>query len=298
MDRFDWNDIRHFLAVAEHGSTMAASKALKVSQATVSRRVAFLENELGSELFTRSPSGYALTERGKALLPAAREIESAVRRFEGQAGAAQRQLSGKVLVTTVDSAAQLWVIPALATLRERHPGIAVELVATDQNLDLVHGEADVALRFNTRPTESSLVVRDLASLKEGIYASADLVERYGIPESLEDLARYPFLAATYEPSSFREWIEQHIPGAKVSQSVNTLAAKLTGIRAGLGAGVVPSLMGDESRSMVRLWGPIEELSTPCFLVTTDAARRQPHVRAVIDTLVDHVLEVVRKAEAR
>jgi molybdate transport repressor ModE-like protein len=65
----DWNDLRYFLAVARHGSTLAAAKALGLSQSTVHRRVAALEDRLGRRLVKRRPTGYRLTKLGEELLP-------------------------------------------------------------------------------------------------------------------------------------------------------------------------------------------------------------------------------------
>src|SRR5436309_9774877 len=72
---FDWNDLRHFLAVARHGSTIRAAKVLGINQSTVQRRLAAFERELGRPLFQRSPEGYRLTRLGQELRPIAERVE-------------------------------------------------------------------------------------------------------------------------------------------------------------------------------------------------------------------------------
>ncbi|MCA1662094.1 MAG: LysR family transcriptional regulator [Novosphingobium sp.] len=285
---FDWNDIRCFLAVARHGSTLAASRALRVSQATVSRRITVLEEALGVQLFVRGASGYALSERGRAVLASAEAIEAAAVAFEEGVKAEGRRLSGRVLLTTVESAATAWVIPALARLREDHPEISVELVTTDGLLDLTRGDADVAIRFGRKPTQESLIVRHLADLDECFYASRELVMRLGRPANFAELARYPMVAYGDDRlGEIGEWIAANIPEAKVVQRANALSSIIAAVRAGLGAAVLPSIMGDALKNLVRLLPPIPPKSR-CWLVTTDAARRQPHVRAVIDRVVEQV----------
>ena len=79
----DWNDLRYFLGVAEHGSTLAAGRALRVSQTTVARRIAALEEALGLPLFERRQAGYALTPAGEGLLDRARQVGSAASAREG-----------------------------------------------------------------------------------------------------------------------------------------------------------------------------------------------------------------------
>ena len=77
---FDWNDLRHFLAVARHGSTIAAAKALHLSQSTVHRRLAELEKRIGRHVVIRHATGYRLTEFGNELLPLIKKVEETCRR--------------------------------------------------------------------------------------------------------------------------------------------------------------------------------------------------------------------------
>ncbi len=287
---FDWNDLKFFLAVARDGSTLAASRRLKVSQTTVSRRITLLEEELGVELFARHASGYVLTARGEALVPLAEGVEAEAARFTAGIEAENRRLSGAVKLTTVESAVSGWIIPALAQLRQSHPGIEVEVTASDTNFDLASGEADVAIRFGAPPQGDTLIVRRLTELEETVYASRELVTRLGRPTCAADLARYP-LVSDVSASRFTVWFEREVPDGRVVQRVNSISGILTSLKTGIGAALLPCMIGDGARALVRLMPPIPELTTPCWLVTTDQARRQPHVRAVIDAVVAHI-EVV------
>jgi len=286
---FDWNDLKFFLAVAREGSTLAASRRLKVSQATVSRRITLFEEALCVTLFSRHASGYKLTARGEALLPLAEAVETEAGRFAAGLEAERRRLSGRVLLTTVESAAASWVIPALAALRQTNPGIEVEVIATDQNLDLARGEADFAIRFGDRPQDETLIARHLAELDECFYAPHDLVARLGRPADYAGLSVYPIVTdSRLRDSRFIRWYADNVPGAQIVQRVNSLSALIASVRAGIGGALLPTMIGDSLRGVVRLLPPIPELTTSCWLVTTDQARRQPHVRRVIDTVVDFV----------
>lgn len=289
---FDWNDLRHFLAVAESGSTLAASRQLRVSQATVSRRIGVLEEALGVQLFVRSPSGYALTPRGEALLPLAKDVECSVVVLNDAAAAETRRLTGSVKLTTVESAANAWVIPAIARLRQDHAEIQVEVLTSDKYLDLTRGEAEVALRFGTMPQQESLIVRHITDLEECMYASRELVTRLGRPVDFADMARYP-LVSDSAPGSGRvsAWLDANVPNPQVVHRVSSVSSQIAAIRAGIGAGLLPCIMGDDLKGLVRLGPPIPELTFPVWLVTTDRARRQPHVRAVIDAVVAQIESV-------
>jgi DNA-binding transcriptional LysR family regulator len=294
---FDWNDLRFVLAIARSGSTLGASRLLRVSQATVSRRITVLEEALGFQLFVRRPSGYSLTARGELLLPHAASVEEAVDRFAHVAEAESRRLSGRVRITTVESAANAWIIPAVAALHATHPDVEVEVITTDTNLDLVQGEADIAIRFGPRPEQESLIVRPLTELEECFYASRDLATRIGRPADYAGLSAYPLVSDTVDRSGrFARWIEENVPAGRIAHRVNSMSGIVASVRAGIGAAALPCIMGDDLRGLVRLMPPIPELSTACWLVTTDTARRQPHIRAVIDHVVSNVLRVTQRAE--
>ncbi len=284
----DWNDLRYFLAVARTGSTLAASKALKVSQSTVSRRVTALEEEIGVKLFVRKPSGYDLTPRGEAVLPSAESVEAAMLSFTDGIDAELRRLTGTVRLTTVESAANAWIIPAVGLLRDRHPDIRVEIETSDQYADLARGEADIAIRFGPKPTQDTLIVRHLTDMLESFYATEQLAARHGLPEDIADLVRYPMVASMDRESMMNRWLADNVPEAEIAQRTSSMSSIIAAVQSGLGASLLPCLMGDHIPGLARLTPPIEELTTPVWMVTRDEARRQPHIRAVIDFVVDQI----------
>jgi DNA-binding transcriptional LysR family regulator len=129
---FDWDDLRHFLAVARSGSTLAAARALGTSQSTVHRRLVELEARIGRALVTRQPTGYRLTELGEHLLPFAEDVEEAITVFERQALASDKELSGAIRVTCASTLAdRLAKSPLIDAFHARYPGLQVELVITE-----------------------------------------------------------------------------------------------------------------------------------------------------------------------
>lgn len=295
----DWNDLRFFLAVARTGSTLAASRKLRVSQATVSRRISALEEALGITLFLRSPSGYALSVRGEAILPGAQAVEHAIDALASSVEAEQRRLSGKVRLTTVESAANIWLMPAIAAFRTQFPAVIAEVFVDDRVLDLSKGEADIAIRFGVQPDDENLVIRRIVELHESVYARQDLVDMHGIPQSLADLARYPMIGFSgMGLGPISRWQDSLGPDVHVVHRANTLSAIISAVQAGMGAAVMPCLLGNAYRGLVRLFPPIPELTTPGWLVTTASARQQPHVRAMLDFIADFVRDSILRTEQR
>src|SRR5688572_8495102 len=155
----DWNDLRYFLAVARGGSTLAASRSLRVSQTTVARRIAALEEALKLVLFEKRQAGYSLTPAGRELLDHAEEVETAALNLDNAAKAANRDLSGNVRITTEEIFAVTLLAPLLRELHDLHPEILIELDTAQAIRDLGAGEADIAMRSTALAKGGGLVGR-------------------------------------------------------------------------------------------------------------------------------------------
>ncbi|MGC1468067.1 MAG: LysR family transcriptional regulator [Sphingorhabdus sp.] len=296
---FDWNDLRFFLAVARTGSTLAAGRSLKVAQATVSRRITMLEEGLGTPLFVRSPSGYTLSVRGQAMLPHAEAVEREVEALQNSVAAEGRRLSGTVRLTTVESAANVWLMPAMAAFRAKHPAVVAEIIVDDRALDIARGEADIAIRFGNPPQDESLIIRRIVELHESVYVHRDLAEQLGFPNSYDGLTRFPFISfAGPGVGQIERWVTALGPDMQIVHRANTLSAVISAARAGMGAAVMPCLIGDTHSSLVRLFPPIPELTTPGWLVSSASGRQQPNIRALLDHIGDFVRQSVAETEAR
>src|SRR5947207_9135122 len=198
---FDWNDLRYFLAVARHRSTIAAGKSLGLSQSTVHRRVSELERRLGRQLIARHPTGYRLTEFGDALLPYAERVEAAAGDLELRVKDTCRELSGVIRVTCPEPIVYRMTKSSLIDrFHARHPALRVEFVTSDRYLDLSKGEVDVA--FRSGDTDDELVGRKIADSIWAVYASRSYVERHGQPARVEDLSLHPLVG-------FDESFRQH-----------------------------------------------------------------------------------------
>ena len=160
---FDWNDLRYLLAVAHSGSTLSAARHLRVSQTTVARRIAALEEALGTILFERRAAGYALTPMGDALLGQAQSVERAATGFAEAAAALARDVSGTVRLTTEEIFANTLLGPILRDLHDVHPDIVIELDTAHALRDLGAGEADIALRSTASAQPAGTVGRRLCS---------------------------------------------------------------------------------------------------------------------------------------
>jgi DNA-binding transcriptional LysR family regulator len=287
---YDWNDLRHFLAVARTGSTLAAARMLGVNQTTAARRVAALEQALGMKLFDRKRTGCALTEAGHELLAAAERVEVEANALAAAAGAMGRRVSGVIRVTTNEGLANVVMAPAISAFRRLHPKVRVDLMVDERRLDLGRGAADVALRTGPRPTESGLVGRRLIPIGWAAYCSRDYAERQGCPESVESLGRHALIGAEGPIAALPgwTWLQGAAPEAEVAARSSSVTNLISAVKAGLGVTVLPCFLADTEPSLVRCLGPIEGVRSELWLLTREDLRDVPRIRAFLDFLAAYV----------
>lgn len=295
---FDWNDLKVFLAVARAGSTLAAAKALKINQTTVARRLEALESDLGLKLFERGQAGSRLTEAGHDLLAEAERVEAATASLAHRAGARQRWLAGALRVTATEILANLAITPALAAFRDAYPDLKVELIVTDQPLDLEGGEADVALRAGEILTDGELVGRKVAEFPCALYASRNYLLDRGLPACVEDLRRHDLIAGdgVSTPLPGVGWMLGQLPGQEPVVRFNSLTNMLQALKAGMGVGPFGCLAADLEPELVRLI-PVPEVTTT-WIVTRRELKDTSRVRAFIDFFVPHFAQLQKSMRAR
>src|SRR5881628_157517 len=230
---FDWNDLKYFLAVAGHGSTLAASRALEVDQSTVQRRIAELERRIGQALIKREPTGYRLTDFGVSMLAPAQHIEQAVQDFERQVAAARDTASGVVRVTCPEPVIlRLQQSSLLDQFHARYPGLRVEFVMSDRYLDLMKGDADVALRSGDTD-DGELVGRKIGDSVWAVYGSRRYLDAHGSPERVEDLPQHALIGFDDTMARHRValWLSQVAAQANVVARNNSVLGLVYSARA-------------------------------------------------------------------
>jgi len=282
----NWDDARVFLAVCRESTLRGAARVLGVDQATVGRRINGLEKSLGATLFLRTSEGYALTAVGEAALIPVEEMERSALDLQRQIQGLDDRLTGTVRVSTTDSLAIDFLIPAIARLHDKHPDVRVQLDASTQLLSLAKREADVAVR-NQRPDNPDLIARRIARWPVGLFASQGYIDRHGAPQpgSLfegHDLVVYhPHLQSQKDLALVSEPIGR---GRIVAALGSSLLVRRS-IAAGIGIGELPVCTGERD-GLVRLWPErARPLPYDVWLVTHADLRHTARVRVVIDEIV-------------
>lgn len=290
----DWEDLRHFLAVARTGSVSGASKLVRASPSTVMKRVKDLEGSLGDNLFDRSRDGYRLTAFGRAILERAEYAEAGAMAVWRLADARQPTVDEPVRVTTIDFLASHWVAGLLGQYFEAHPSARVDLIPAASRLSLDRREADLSIRVG-RPDEEGLIGRRIATLVSGVYGRADRAE--------EDL-KWIGLVEERLATPFGRNLAAAIGASEPILRTMNFSVMLEAIRAGVGKAQIPCLVGDACSDLRRLDVPNGRAENEIWLIVHRDLRKTRRVRQLADFLADAaardkaLLEgIVREAES-
>jgi DNA-binding transcriptional LysR family regulator len=280
--RVDWDDLRYFLKVAETGGLSPAARFLRVNTTTVGRHIEALEVELGQKLFARTAQGYRLTDAGERLLEWSRKVEIEFTNIQAAFSATPAEVTGTVSIATTDWVAIGFLIDTLPEFRRRHPGIDLDIAAAVDPVNLSRREADVALRL-FRPDQGNLIARRIGELGHGLYASAQYLERHGMPDLSNACEGHALIdwPQGLEATPPVAWARRHAAKARPVLRGNA-SVRLSAARAGLGLSVLAHIGVPRDEGLVKL--AIEPVPPPLglWLVSHAELAHLPRIRAVID----------------
>jgi DNA-binding transcriptional LysR family regulator len=278
---WQWDDVRFFLAVARSGSLSAAARSLGVGHVTVGRRIAALETRLGATLLSRTPDGFAITSAGDAVLRQCMAMEDAALDLERIAAGRDSLLTGQVRVTTTEALAYQLVAPAIAGLRQAHPGLEVVLSIGVRSLDIARRDADLAVRF-ARPAASNLACRKLGEVGFTLYASEAYLERWGRPLRGHGLAGFDLISFSGAPTATSPFfLDESLKGARSGLRCDSPHVQLGAAVAGVGIAELACFLGDGAPGLVRVWPDEPPARRAVWLIVHEDMRRSARVRAVL-----------------
>jgi DNA-binding transcriptional LysR family regulator len=290
---FDWNDLKYLLAISDHGSTIRAGVALRVSQTTVSRRLEALEAAVGLKLVDRTPSGYNLTTDGQALLDQARGVEVAAKSFSQAAQSRQRDLGGTVKITTEEIVAVGLLGPILKEIATSLPDVRIALDSSEAFRDLANGDADIAIRSSREDvakTGTDLVGRRVGDDEWAIFCSKTYAEERAAPRMLDELRDHPIVAGGGPAATvaYQGWLDQHGLAERVSMQCGSAMGLLTAVRTGLGVSLLPMLVALPDADLRLCFRPNRGGSRSLWLLSHNRARHNAAVRKVSDFLFERL----------
>ena len=287
LAHLDWNLLRSFEAVAREGGLGRAAKHLGLAHPTVARHIQQLEEQLGQTLFDRTSTGLALNDLGRRLASVSQAMGEEAAQFLAVAETARNTPDGVVRITVAELLADL--APTLLSGLQDFTGKrqrVFELIVSAEALNLLEGDADIALR-HLRPVQQELLCRRVGGLPLAAYASPAYLDRMGTPTRdsydehwyIDGVSEQRFTAALKSLGGL-------IPPSRIAFRSDALSARAAAAAAGWGIVALPRHLGDEDSRLQRLaLGTDEEQqSLPIWVVARPSARQRVLLRTVSDTL--------------
>ncbi len=295
----DWDKLRVFHAVADAGSLTHAGDELRLSQSAISRQIRGLEEQLGATLFHRHARGLLLTEQGELLYNATCEMSKRLTQAAAQIRDTKDEVFGDLRVTTTAGFGTSWLAPRLPTLFEAHPDLSVNLVLTENMLDLGMREADVAIRFGD-PTQADLIRRPLMEIRMRLYASEEYIAKWGAPLDEADLIKRRFISFSPnapQPMASRVWVHSKFSRQRQSHlTMNSYFGVLKAAVAGLGIAALPDYVTRGYPELVNVLPHDTSPSFNAYFCYPQELRRARRVLAFRDWLLAEVDIFNREAE--
>jgi DNA-binding transcriptional LysR family regulator len=287
----DWDKLRIFHAAAEAGSFTHAGEQLRMSQSAVSRQVSALEKDLKVALFHRHARGLVLTEQGEMLFGTASEIMTKLSTAETLLTDTTTKPTGDLKVTAPIGLGTVWITQRLREFFELYPDIRVELLLSDEQIDIAMRAADVAI-WAAEPQHSDLIRRRLFTMKIHAYASAQYIRRNGAPQTLESLDEHPIISYSGTPAahlSTIRWLETAGVNGRAPRrpafTANSVLAMKYAIRAGIGIGMIPDYLTEEETELVPVLRDVQLPAVPIFFVLPEELKTAKKVQVFRDFLV-------------
>jgi len=286
----DWDKLKIFHAAAEAGSFTHAGEALGLSQSAVSRQVSALEAELKVPLFHRHARGLVLTEQGELLFRTAHEVFMKLEATRAKLGDSHEKPSGDLRVTTAVGLGSYWLSPRIGEFLDLYPEIRVQLILSDEELDLAMREADVAIRLRL-PVQPDLIQRKLFTMHFHAYASAAYLKNHGHPREVAELDRHRILVLGGQVPSFYfglNWLrDAGRPEGKPREaafSVNNVMGLKQAVENGAGIATLPDYLAEEA-GLVLLFPEQEAPKLDAYFVYPEELRSVARVQVFRDFLI-------------
>lgn len=282
---FNWDNIRVFLAVARLQSAFEASNHLKIDQSTISRRLKKLEEEIGSELFTRNSQGHMLNANGHRLLEYAETIENTISSMESKLGGDSQILTGSIRLGATEGFGSAFLASHIANFCEHHPGLIVDLLALPRFINLSKREADLVVSIE-RPDTGPYITCKLTDYKLQAYATSEYLENHDPIRNLEDLNKHKFTGYVdeYSFSPKLQYLKNLAPNAHVPLRSSSLTAQLYAAIQGKMLAVLPCFLAKTHPDLVPVLPEITSFNRTFWLIAPSERKSMARVTELWDYL--------------
>jgi len=287
----DWDKLRVFHAAAEAGSFTHAAETLKLSQSAISRQVSALEHDVGVPLFHRHARGLVLTEQGELLYRTAHDVLMRLENVRTRLTEAKDRPSGILRVTTTVGLGAGWLTERVQEFLDLYPDIQLQLILTNEELDLMMRQADCAIRLRA-PQQSDLIQRRLFTVHMHLYASQSYINKHGQLTSISELDNHRIVTFGEPiPTAIADvnWLDTagrpDNSRRMANLQINDLLAIKRAVQRGAGIAALPDYMVEKDSGLVQLLPESHVPSFDTYFCYTDAMKSQVKLHVFRDFLI-------------
>src|SRR5918995_895245 len=296
QQHLEWDDFRLVKIIAEANGLAGAAERLGVNHSTVFRRLGQMEENLGVKLFERHRTGYVLTTAGEEMTALAEQMEENVTAFTRKLAGQAVAPAGELRVTTNDTLLVHLLTPIFSRFLTSCPEMRLDVVLSNQALNLSKRDADVAIRATDSPPET-LVGRRVATIGWAVYGrAADFPEP--VPTDLVNLYDRPWVALGDNLAVLKaaRFVRDRVAPERIVYKVNTVLGLTEAVEAGIGIGPLPCFIADARPALVRLPPPNPDFSAGLWLLTHPDLRHSARVRVFLDFLAAEIAKLRKQLE--
>lgn len=288
MQHLAWDDFRLVKVIAEAGGLTGAAERLGVNHSTIFRRLGQMEEGLNVRLFERHRTGYVLTASGEEMVALAEQMEENVATFERKLAGQAVSPAGELRVTTNDTLLVHLLTPIFSRFTKAYPDLRLDVVLSNQALNLSKRDADVAIRATDNPPET-LVGRRAATIGWALYAHKnDFPDPSGVDPAQLRNCLWVTLGDNLAGMKVARFAREHVPPEKLVYKVNTVLGLAEAVEAGMGIGHLPCFIANARPQLVRLAPPEPDFSAGLWLLTHPDLRQSARVRVFMDFMAAEI----------
>ena len=286
----NWDDGRLFLAVVRAGQMLGAAKSLGINQSTLSRRIAALEQNLGTSLLIRRTNGCEPTEDGEVLAASLERAEAEFLQASSLLDRPGPEISGTVRIGAPDGFGVSFLSPRLSRLADRHPNLTLQLVPVPQAFSLSKREADIAVMIG-RPDHGRLVARKLTDYTLSLYAARTYVEAHGRPETADQLRDHRLIGYVedliFTPSL--NYTTAFWSGWRSSIEISSATGQFEAVRSGAGIAVLHDYLAADHPDLVPVL-PDMSVKRAYWIVYHESLRGIARIKTATSFLTEAIQE--------
>jgi DNA-binding transcriptional LysR family regulator len=277
----NWDDIRVFLEYVRSGSVANAAKKLKISAPTVSRRIAALHESLGFPLFQRSAQGLNVSESARTLIEVWQDAERLLVNGPALASRMSDLQQIELRFSTTPALATALIFPNLHVYMDRWPNVRLDIDTSFRTVDIGAGQGDIALRY-VEPDQGMVTRQRVGELHFNVYCARSILPDNFVPVgNWEGLSHTGIRAVTWALGasvSMPQYKLREVLGAKRSGiSISEYSGLVEAICNGIGAGILPDVVGRRLPDVVPIMLPGVVVDMPLWLVTATRLSGYRHI---------------------